>query len=824
MKRTIILILAAILFVCPFAFGQEDNDAEMFKWSGYTGFEGTIEGAFVGISGGALIVAGGVSESGEYIDTISVLEEGAESWKSSFELDKSIGFGSTVSVDEGMIIIGGRDADKCYSNVALIKWDSTEKKIEIKSLPDLPRSCAYSSACVIGKKIYVAGGVYSLSSRSGENNFWVLDLSVAEGLQWEELESWPGEGRISAVTAAQISGEKNSFYIFGGKGGVDGEGLNDCYRYDWFEKEEAKRWKRIADVDIDVAGMSGAKTGQSHILLFGSKKAGEIIVYHTITDTWVTKDWGPQGISLKALWWGEEIVSIGGREAEDSAHPVFTVKPEYIKGWFGIANYITLGGYLCILVWVGYYFSKKAKSSEDFFLAGKRVPWWAAGMSIFATTFSAISFMSAPAKVYSTDWLYFLGGIATMPLIVFTIYCFIPFVHRLNVTTAYEYLEQRFNLWVRMFGSMVFILYQFGRMAIVLLLPALALATVTGIGVQTCILTMGILCIIYTVMGGIEAVIWNDCLQTVVLLGTALGILMVVAFSIDGGFGSVISIGMADSKFRVVNLTWDHTVAALWIVLIGNCLSNAQLYISDQAVIQRYLTTPDLKQAKGSLWFTFWIYIPQAALFFMLGTVLYGYYKTHPGQLNPVINTDAIVPWFVVQKMPAGVCGLMIAGIFAASMSSLDSSMHAVTTAIMNDFYKRFHPKTSDKVYFLFSRWATAIIGVVGTGMAVLVSIYNIPSLWDLFMRILGLLGGGVTGIFLLGILTKRATGAGALIGAIVSVVLVFAAQTYTRMHFFLYGAIGLVSAMLVGYLASLVIPVGSKSLDGLTVYTVPKE
>jgi SSS family transporter len=822
-KRTIIFIWVVVCLISPFAFGQNDIKEDLFKWSNYTELDRSVEGAFVGISGGALIVAGGMSEEGRNIDTISVLQEGASKWDHSFKLEKPIAFGSAVTVDGGMVIIGGRTGGTCLADVTLIKWDPAQKNIETESLPDLPSPCAYSSAAVIDKKIYVAGGVYSLESKAGEKNFWVLDWSVEGQMQWLPLESWPGGGRVSPVTAAQLSEEYDSFYIFGGCETMGGQVLTDGYRYDWLEKDEAKRWKKIADIGMDVTGMSGVKTGQSHILLFGSRKKSEVIVYHTITNTWITKSWGPERTSSKTLWWGNKIISIGDSGTRGEPHLVFGVKPEYTRDGFGSANYIVLGGYLCILVCIGYYFSKKTKSSNDFLLAGKRIPWWAAGTSILATAFSAISFMSTPGKVYATNWLYFMASIAGIPLMLVVIYVFIPFYRRLNITTAYEYLELRFNLWVRLFGSGVFILFQFGRMAVVLLLPAMALSALTGIGVQTCILTMGVFCIIYTIMGGIEAVIWNDFLQTVVLFGTAIWILIIVFTSIEGGVNTVITMGMADNKFQFVDWSWDYTVAALWIVIIGGSLTGVQGMISDQATIQRYMTTPDLKQAQKSLWLQIWILIPMNILFFMLGTAFYVYYKTNPGQLNPVIDTDAILPWFVVQKMPAGICGLMIAGIFAASMSSLDSSIHATMTAIMNDFYHRFKPGISDKSYFRLARWTTLIIGVIGTGLGLLLSVYNIPSLWDFFMKILGLLGGGVTGIFVLGVFSKRANGPGAFVGAIVSVVLVFAAQTYTHMHFFLYGAIGLVSAIVVGYLASLIIPTNKKDLTGLTIYTVEK-
>jgi SSS family transporter len=358
-------------------------------------------------------------------------------------------------------------------------------------------------------------------------------------------------------------------------------------------------------------------------------------------------------------------------------------------------------------------------------------------------------------------------------------------------------------------------------MAIMLLLPAITLSTVTGLNVQTCILTMGLLCIIYTVLGGIEAVIWNDCLQVIVLLGGALLLLGMVWINMEGGLATVVSIARADAKLTLADFSWDWTIPALWVVLIGNMLSNLPPYITDQAVIQRYLTTPDIKQARQALWFNVWFLAPNGLLFFVMGTSLYAFYKMRPELLNPTIPTDAIVPWFVVQNLPAGICGLVIASIFAASMSSLDSSIHAVATTIVTDFYRRFKPGASETFYLRLARALTIIIGLFGTITALIMAASNIISLWEAYMKLLGLISGGIAGIFLLGILTRRSNGAGAFIGAIASALLVFAVQTYTSIHFFLYGAIGVVSAMIVGYLASIMIPAAPKNIEGLTVYKV---
>ena len=204
----------------------------------------------------------------------------------------------------------------------------------------------------------------------------------------------------------------------------------------------------------------------------------------------------------------------------------------------------------------------------------------------------------------------------------------------------------------------------------------------------------------------------------------------------------------------------------------------------------------------------------------LMGSALYVFYKTHPHLLHPAVKTDAIFPLFVVQRMGPGFCGLAIAGVFAASMSSLDSSMHAITTATVTDFYRRFRPNHNDSRYLKLSRWLVFLVGILGTGIAMIMAYSGIVSLLDAFMTLLGLLGGGMAGIFLLGILTRRTHGGGAFLGAITSAIIVFAVQEYTSMHFLLFGAVGLVSCMLVGYLVSLVLPNGSKKdLSGLTVF-----
>jgi len=355
-------------------------------------------------------------------------------------------------------------------------------------------------------------------------------------------------------------------------------------------------------------------------------------------------------------------------------------------------------------------------------------------------------------------------------------------------------------------------------MAIVLYLPAIALATATGINIYTSILVMGVLCTAYTVLGGMEAVIWTDVLQVGILLGGALLSLIIILIDTNGGFATFLHLGAAEQKFHVFNWTWDYTVTAVWVLIVGNLFANLMPYTSDQTVVQRYLTTSDERQAAKSIWTNALMTIPALLLFFSIGTALYVFYKNHPSLLNVSLSSDAIFPWFISQQLPAGISGLVIAGLFAASMSSLDSSMNSIATAIVTDFYKRFKGNASDATSLMLARWLTILLGIIGTGTALAMATFHIQSLWDLFLKLLSLLSGGLAGFFILGIFTRRAHGTGALLGGILSAVTVFLVQSYTRVHFFLYAAVGVSTCFIIGYLSSLLLP-SPRTKDDLTIY-----
>lgn len=487
---------------------------------------------------------------------------------------------------------------------------------------------------------------------------------------------------------------------------------------------------------------------------------------------------------------------------------------------FGLINYAILIAYLGLNLLVGIYFARRQKSTNDYFRGGQRISWWAAGIAIFGTQLSSLSFMAVPAKTYATDWTYITAAVAVVLVAPIVVLAYLPFFRRLDITSAYEYLEKRFNLGVRLFGSTAFVLMQTGRMAIVLYLPALALSVVSDVNIYVCLITMGMLSTIYTILGGAEAVTWTEVLQFFVLVGSALLTLFLIFNSVAGGFSELVQTAYADGKLQMAIWSWDYSIASIWVVLIGNLFAQLVPYTSDQAVIQRYLTTPDEKQASRAIWLNALFTLPSALIFYGIGTSLYVFYKQNPNLVSSSLQNDAIFPWFIVNQMPVGLSGLVIAGLFAAGQSGSQAS---IATAIVTDFYERLNPNAEDWKALRLARWLTLLLGVAGVGAAALMATYPIKSVWDIFLTILGLFGGSLAGVFALGIFTKRAHAAGAVIGIIVSVVVLFLVQRYTAVHFFLYAGIGIVVCVIAGYVASILIPGKTKSLEGLTIFTMKK-
>jgi len=336
---------------------------------------------------------------------------------------------------------------------------------------------------------------------------------------------------------------------------------------------------------------------------------------------------------------------------------------------------------------------------------------------------------------------------------------------------------------------------------------------------------MGLLCVVYCTIGGIEAVIWTDTIQTFVLLGGALACLGLMVAGSEGGIAGFFDTAAADGKLHAFNWHMDPTSAslALWVVILGGFGQHLTSYTADQAVVQRYMTTPDMRRAAGSIWAAALMTIPSSFLFFGMGTALYVFYKSHPERLDPTFMTDQVFPLFIAREVPVGVAGLIVAGIFAAAQSTISTSMNSTATAVVTDFLRPFRVVRTEQGALAWARMLTFGFGAAGTALGLLFIDPANRSLFDSFIKVIGLFMGVLGGLFALGVLTRRAGGWGSLLGALAGAGVMAMLPVYTAVNGYLFAAIGLVTCFVVGYGASLLLPSESHCLDGLTIHTMQR-
>ncbi|GAA5221526.1 sodium:solute symporter family transporter [Membranihabitans marinus] len=829
MKRSILSLL--ILLISLSCVWSQSNTLSVKELSAIPDQEG-FAGMFAGVSNGALLCMGGANfpeakpwEGGEkkWYDNIYVLEDKEGQWTLVNEsLPRPLAYGVAVNYQNEVIVIGGSNADGHYGDVFALQYVDGRISVD-DNYPRLPIPLANMAGALVGDEIFVAGGLSSPTGRP-EKVFYRLDLSKnQEELAWEKLEPWPGAARMLAVSASK----DGLFYLFSGidvtaadKASGGRTMLKDAYVFDPATAE----WDTLSDLPRSVAaGPNPAPImGQNHIIFAGGLDEAtaahtdpashpgfkeEILAYNTLSKTYVKVGDMPSGGSRVTLpstqWAGDWVIPNGESGPGVRSSKVYLLNNSVE---FGVWNWSFLLVYLLGMLYMGYFFSKRGNTTEDYFLAGQRIPWWAAGLSIYGTQLSAITFMAIPAIVYATDWTLAIGSLMILAIVPLIIRYYVPFFRRLSVTTAYEYLEHRFNANVRTMASITFILMQLARVGIVVYLPAIAIASVTGLDIYFCIVIMGVISTIYTMMGGIEAVIWTDVIQVVVLIGGAICCIIIASLHIDGGFTEIIHQGINFDKFSMIHLGWDPSKLVLWVALVSFFFLNIIPYTSDQTVVQRYLTVKSEKEVAKSLWTNGLLMLPGIVIFFGLGTTLFVYYIDNPSIINSN-KPDELLPFYIVHHLPNGLAGIVIAALFAASMSSLDSSMNSISSAYVTDIHPKIAGALSDAQNLRLAKSITIFIGVIGTASAMLIAIADVDYIFDFFQEMLGLFGGGLAGVFALAIFVKRANATSAIIGLLGSAMVTYLFKTQTDITGYLYGAIGVISCVLIGILLSFIIP-----------------
>ena len=444
--------------------------------------------------------------------------------------------------------------------------------------------------------------------------------------------------------------------------------------------------------------------------------------------------------------------------------------------------------HLSLMAGIGLYFMRRNRSTDEYFAAGRSHGGILLGLSMVAASISSVTFIALPADSFKTAWLRFIP-IFMMPLAVYVAgKFFAPLYRRTHVTSVYEYLEMRFGPTVRVYAALMFAAGQVIRLSIVLFLLSVIVWTLTGISPEVCILIAGIITAFYTLAGGLNAVIWTDAIQTIVLLGGALLVLGIIVYNVPGGISEIISEGLKSGKLSAADLTNGELVPTPWIgglfgksifmMLIVGCVQWFTEYLSSQSVVQRYVAAKSDAQMRKSLWVSVLMNIPIWTGFMLMGTGLYVYYTHFPDPnaakiLSGELKAEEIMPLFLSTKVPVGLTGLIVAGIMAAAMSTLASSMNAFASVLTTDVYKRcFFPGKSNRHYLIAGWVFTAVAAVLMLLGAFIFLKSDTKTMAEVSTVGTAITAAGLLGVFLLGFFSRRATQGSIILGMVFSLAL----------------------------------------------------
>lgn len=520
-----------------------------------------------------------------------------------------------------------------------------------------------------------------------------------------------------------------------------------------------------------------------------------------------------------------------------------------------LVDLIVLVLYFASMASLGSYFARRAKSTEMYFVGGRSYPGWLIGVSLFGATISSITFVAYPADAFKTAYLRYLICIM-LPIGVFiAAWLFVPFFRRGRITSVFEYLEGRFGPGVRLYGAAVFIIAQCIRISLIQYLVALLVSRITGWDVTTCILLGGAVTAYYTIAGGIEAVIWTDFVQSLILTFGGLLILAVVVAKLPGGLGQLVSVAAADGKFMFGDLNpvdgklhpapWtfslrEKTIPMLLLVGLFQWLAE---YSTNQEVIQKYCAAKSARDARRAMWICCWFCVPTWGYFLFVGTGLYVFYQIFP---DPVVSqmlggsgkAEDVLPYFVTTQLPAGLSGIVAAAVLAAAMSSMSSAMNSISAVAITDIYKRHLAKNRDDRHFVrAARLVTLASAVVMVAGAYTLLRSQTMTLQDLSTELTSIVAGGLLGLYLLGFFTTRGDGRAVAVGLVFAVA--FSALVSAHglgwlpkdfsnamgRHFDSYytGLVGNVVMFLAGFIMATLLPSRPRDLTNLTVWTQDK-
>lgn len=711
-----------------------------------------------------------------------LLTEGAARW-TAIPVDSPISIGPSVittSADGKLYIVDGR-------KVCALEY--TAGGMVSTNLTDLPVALSQGAAQAVRTTLYVAG----IDAR-GSNTFFRDSVALTP---WSEK---PARRVLLAQSQYML-------YLFADE---DGSGKLAAYAFNNYDKT----WKRLGVSSSAMEAEVAFACGDAHILFLG-RHSQKLQGFYITQKAWVEFELPalPRGPFAFASDYKRFVIIEPG-----AAHEAEAVFP---GTKYGLYDHLVVAAYFVGMLWIGKRLSRREKDEADFFRGGKRLPWWALGLSLFASGASAISLMSMPAKAYAENWIYFIGGPIAILLLPFKFWIVIPIVRHLNFSSAYEYLEARYCHAFRIFGGIGFIATQIlGRMAGIMVLPAIALSALCGLPIHVSILLMGVITTIYCMMGGFEAVVWTDTIQAVIeILAIALCVIWVFT-SLHVPMGEVVSLVQDEQKLKMLDFSLDVTQPIFLIVVISGLLGIVGA-IGDQNFIQRVQAVTNEKEARKAVATQLLVAVPFNVMLFGLGTCLYIYYHYHSGDIPPAMKADGIFPLFAAQRLPPGLSGLAVTAIISATMSVLSSALNSSSDVTLTDFVSKLRPNLTHHQRVAWGKGLTVFYGVVATSLALWLAQTNAASVWDMLLVVSGLIFSPLGCMFTMGILTTRTNTRGVVCGMVAALGTNFYANRYLHLHPFFYATIGMGASCLFAYLFSVMLPDRKpKDLTGLTVFT----
>ncbi len=520
-------------------------------------------------------------------------------------------------------------------------------------------------------------------------------------------------------------------------------------------------------------------------------------------------------------------------------------------GRFGFVDTGVILAYFAVLMVMGWYFARRAKTTEQYFVAGRAYPGWLIGVSLFGAAISSITFVAYPADAFKTGYLRYVICLMLPLGVWFTAYFILPFFRRGKITSVFEYLEKRFGPGARVYGATVFIIAQCIRLAMIQYLTALLIQKVTGWDATWCILIGSAVTAYYTVAGGMEAVIWTDFVQSMILTAGGVLILAAIVIKLPGGLGQLFDVAADHGKFGINELHDDGSLrpvpwgfalshkTVLMLIIVGLFQWIAE-YTTNQEVVQKYCASKSTRDARRAMWICCWFCVPTWGYFMFVGTGLFVFYNVFPdpqaqAMLTGARKAEEVLPYFVTTQLYTGVSGVVVAAVLAAAMSSMSSAMNSISAVVVTDLYKRhWFPGRDDRHYVMAAKSTTLLSALIMIGGAYWLLFSEQKTLQDLWTELQSIAAGGLLGLYFLGFFTTR--GDGRSVGVGIACAIAFSglmslaqlgwlpaswtAGINAHLDSYYTGIIGHLITFTVGFLAASILPRRDRDLTNLTVWT----